>query len=502
MRLTTDMPISSSTRAPRHRPRLSSGRGQTTIELAGLLLVVAAIVAVIWSNGLPGNVGHTITCAVARILQTGGCQASPSASKPSNVLVCQAASQTNTADDQLSVLFLSVGHNNTLIETTYSNGQVQYTLVNTGTATAQADLLKVEGDVGGYGFDAELTAAAGGQLTGSHTWTFPNAAAAKAFASKVQSAGGWGVVAHDAVGATVGSMPVVGGPLGWLGNKALSAVGINGAPDPGSLAPGNLTYSYVAAGAVGKLNGDFNLGVGPELSAELDGELKAAGGARLITSGSAGGGLSTQNGQVPLKKGDVQFFVELNGNANAALQDALLGPRAAGSGSFKGTAVVTLSPSGSLQQVQLTGSVDGTGSAGLKGSSPPGAPPGSGATEGGIAKSLNLNVSAGAGLGFQYTATLNLQNNPAARADLVSLLGAGGQSTQATGDLLSQIGTNGTQRLQPYALTRSQGKLGAELEVVDVGGGADATVSKQNQSFDPGWVKAPGQSWQVVVCKR
>lgn len=466
------------TRASR-LPGSDRQRGQATVEWIGSLAVVALVIGVLLVTvpSLAPTVSRGAQCLVARVLQVHNGACASSSPKPSNQVVCQTTSQTNIADDQVSVFFVNVGHNQTLIKTTFSNGEVQYTLVNTGEAQLQADLLSIQGQAGSVGFDINASAAGGGQLQGSHTWTFPNAAAAQSFANQVNGAGGVGTVLHDAAG-----------PFGGL----LDVVGIHGAPDASSLAPGNLTYSYKAAGLVGQLNGNADFGLGGAANAQLDAELKAAGGARLITS-SKPTDLNPQSGQGALKKGDVQLFVNLSGNANAALQAQLFGPSATGSAKGSATATVTLGPDGSLQQVQITATGDVTGQAGLQGKTPKG--------EGELQKALNLNVNDGGGVGYQYTGTLNLANNPAAKQALVSLLNPGG-SVAAIQQLAHQFDTQGSQRLQPYTLTRSQGGGGFKLEIVDVGGGAKATVSKQNQSFSPGYIKPVGGGWQQVVCQK
>lgn len=267
----------------------------------------------------------------------------------------------------------------------------------------QADLVNAQREIGNVGFDVALAAAAGGQLQGSHTWTFPNAAAAKAFSDQVNSSGGWGSVLHD-----------IAGPIG---GGLLDLVGIHGAPDPSSLAPKNLTYSYISASLVGQLNGNANFGLGEGANAQLDAELKAAGGARLITTNPAN--LNPQSGQ----------------------------------------------------------------------------------NEGEVAKALNLNVSDGSGSGYQYTGTLNLANDPSAKMALAQLLGSG-TSGQGVSTLIQQMSTQGSERVQPYTVSRSQSGAGLELAVVDIGGGGQATVSQQNQSFSPGYVKPPNGTWQQVVCEK
>jgi hypothetical protein len=470
--------------------RAQRQRGQATTEWAGVLLVVSLIVAAVVILPLGQNISHSLICNVEKILgNPKACQAAPSAAP--NQLVCQTATQTNTSSDNVEVLFLKVGHNQTLIKTTYSDGEVQYTLTDSKQAELQAQPIQGELEVGSVGFDLEVKLAAGGALDGAHSWTFPNQQAAQGFENQVNSSGGWGQVAHDVAGLP-SFIPGAGSVASWAGNGLLNLVGIHGAPDPNSLATKNLTYSYLGASAIGDATAKADAGLGGELGLQLQDELKLAAGARVIT-GAGPGVQGTGSGAVPLKKGDVQLFINLNNNANGALQDMLLGPNAGASAQTAGTAVVTLSPSGQLQQVQLTASSDVTGTAGDK-------PP-----EGGLAGQLGLKVNDGAGVGLNYTGTLNLVNNPSAKQALVSLLAGSstpGGATPALAQLTSQMYNNSTQRVQPYTVSRSQGGAGAEGEILDVGGGAAATVSQQNQQFNAGWIKAPGQGWEPVTCKR
>lgn len=440
------------------------------------------------------NVAHSIECNVEKILgHPNACQTSAGPT-PSNEVVCQTSSQTNSSSDNVEVLFLKVGHDQTLIETKFSNGQVQYTLTDSKKAEAVANLVQGQAEVGGVGMDFEVEAAAGGALDGAHTWTFPNQAAADAFAKQVNSSGSWGQVAHDA--ASLGNVvPILGPVSSWAGNGLLNLIGIHGAPNPDDLAKQNLTYSYLGLSAIAEVSGKAEAGLGGEASLQLDAELKGAAGIRVITSASpVGQGASGgQNGAVPLKKGDVQLFLNLDGSGNAALQDLLFGPNAGGSVKTKGTAVVTLSPNGQLQMLQITGSADGTGTAGLDGNNTQGS---------GLVQKLGLKVSDGAGGGINYTGTLNLTSNPAAQQQLISLLGGGATAGPALAQLATQIDQNGTQRLQPYTVSRSTSGAGLEGEILDVGGGAAATVNQQNQSFNAGWIKAPSNGWQPVICKR
>ena len=493
MRLTLSVPITPTNAA---RAARSQG-GQSTVEWGGALILIALMVAFVVASGVGTDVSHRIECAIDRVFNIGDRCQSPS-STASNVVPCPTSAATNTASDDFQIFFIDAGHNTTLIKTVYSNGRVDYTLVDGGTLEAQAKL-QAEFEVAGVGFNAEASAAAGGELTGSYTFSFPNAAAAQAFANQVQSAGGWGVIAHD----YANGIPIVGP----LANGALDLLGIHGAPSGGSLAQEygkNLTSSYVAVGAVGQLTALANGGAGP-VSAELRAELSAGLGFREITAGDP----NDPNGP---QKGDVQIYLKLDGSADGSLMQALFGPSVGAQADGSGDAVVTLNSQGQPTQLEITASGNYGASGGLQASKPEngteGGSNGSGKegtgnspAGGGILKSLDASASSGSGQGYQYTATLDLTKNPQAVQDLALLLSpstAGPAMTQ----LVSLINTQGQQRVQPYQESSSQMGGGVVLEIADIGAGTNLSVSSQNQHLFAGWIQNPGQSWQPVVCQQ
>jgi hypothetical protein len=405
---------------------------------------------------------------------------------------------TRTASDEFQVFFIDAGHKNTLIKTVYSNGRVDFTLVDNGTLEAQAKL-QAELEVGGLGFNAEAKAAAGGELTGSYTFSFSNAAAANSFAQHVQSAGGWGVVAHDIAGGIPVAAPIV--------NGALNLVGIHGAPNGSELADEYkryLTSAYVGAGAVGQLNLSAEGEAGP-VSLELKTELKGALGFREVMAGDP-------NEPDGPQKGDVQVYLSLDGDADASLMQALFGPQASAVAKGNAEAVVTLDSHGNPVQLEVTASGSGGASGGLStkaeapasgGGSEGGSSGGSegGLPAGGILHSLNAGANAGAGQGYQYTATLDLRDNPQAVQDLTSALNPASSGPAMT-RLISEINTQGKQRIQPYQQTTSHAGGGIALEIADVGAGANVGVDSQNQNLSAGWVQNPGEAWQPVVCQK
>ena len=468
-----------------------SERGQSTVEWVGALLVVTVLVALVVAGGFPTQLEHGIECTVKKIIgQGGGCTAVATAP---NVMPCPTSATTRTASDEFQVLFLDAGHKNTLIETIYSDGRVDYTLVDDGTLEAQ-EKFQAELKVGGFGFNAEASAAAGGELTGSYTFSFPNASAAAAFAKAVQSGGGWGVIAHDIAGGIPIAAPVASG--------LLNLVGIHGAPNGGSLADQYhqyLTSGFVAAGAVGQLKGLASGDLGPA-SVELGAELSAAAGFREVYAGDP----SEPDGP---QKGDVQIYVKLDGSADGSLMQALFGPKAAAAAKGNADAVITLDSSGHPKELEISarGNAGASGGLGVKQEGEPGsgASEGSGGSSeaGGLLKSLDLSSTLGAGQGYQYTATLDLKDDPQAVHDLTSLLNPDSAGPAMTG-LIDQINTEGKQRLQPYQQSTSQTGGGAALEVSDVGAGANVSVGTQSQHLFAGWVQNPGGSWEPVICEK
>jgi hypothetical protein len=485
--------------------------GQNAIEWSGVLVLVAIIAAGIMlaMPQLSRSVQHGVTCAVDKILDTGGCGATATP-PPTNVVVCETTSATNDISDQVQVFFLQVGHDSTLIKTVYSNGQVGYTLTDSGSVEAQAKLFQLEAEAGPLGgVDAQITAAAGGQLTGSHTFMFPNQQAATGFSKQVQSAGGWGVVVHD----FAGSIPGVGG----LVSGGLGLLGIHGAPSGSQLAQEYHQYetgSYVGVGGVAQVDGSVSASLGP-LGGQLQADLKTAGGARDITSGP--------------EKGDVALYLNLSGDADSAFLDGVFGPSAA-SAAADGTAVVTLNSSGQPVGLELDAtasagagngvSVKGKGGDGDGGGESGGSESGGGESGGGesggsgtdagsgsdddgpLLKDLDFDSTSTPGTGYLYTANVDLAQDPNAVSDLLGVLEPGSAS-QGLANLESTIGTYGTQQVQPFHQSQNSTTAGVSAEAADVGGGVSATQSSSQQAYTAGWIKPEGSStWEPTICQK
>jgi hypothetical protein len=436
------------------------------VELGGVLVVIALIVAVMATSGLPGQIAHSVECSVAKVLQQ-GCTTG-SASNQYRV-VCRVSTSTNSAQLDVKVAFVRVSDNDTLVKMTYSDGSSSYLLTHAGMAQAEA-AIGGEFQVGSFGGSAEASAAAGGQLAGASEWDFKTPQEAAKFDKQVQGHGGWNTIAHDLVNGVL--PPGLSNLAGW----GLNALGIH---DDSGLP--KATQTYVKGGFVGGVKAGVQGGVGGA-SAALDAELKAALGARVTLSGP--------------NKGQTQVYLQLDGKATASLQAELLGPGSvngtAGAGGVgQAVATVTVSPSGQPLNVTITawGGYTLNSGAKLSGANAQ-------ALENAL-KKASLKTSSGTGTGLQWTGTIDLKQHP---GDISTLLGAlaGGADL---GQLMQAFNQDGTQQVQPFGLQRSEGGAGAEGDV-GVGLGAEGNSTNTTQTYTPGLVKPPGQAWGGMVCTK
>jgi hypothetical protein len=460
-------------------PRAGAHRelGQATIELGGLLVLVAALVAVMMSLGIAAKLGHSVACSIDEVLYHHGCS-STTASNPYQA-VCRISSSTNSAQLEVKVAFIRVSDNDTLVKVTYSNGSSSYILTHAGMAQAEAKI-GAQAQVAGQGFNIGASAGIGPQLAGAQEWDFATPQQAAAFNKQVQGHGGINTIAHDLVNGAL--PPGLNDAAGWL----LDQVGVH--DDSGLPTP---TATYVKGAMVGgvKLGADGGIG---GLSGAIDASLQAAEGARLTTSGP--------------NKGQVQVYLQLDANAAATITPELFGPGTVGpSGVGQVMATVTVSPSGKPQNITITawgGYANAVG----------GSVQGSAAQA--IAQQLgkaSLKGSTGSGGGLQWTGSIDLTQHPEDMGDLLRVLQGGvqgvtsspvaGGETAAQGvqALMADFNRDGTQQVQPFNLNRSAGSAGVEGDL-GLGVGADGNVTSMDQTYSPGVVKPPGMAWGPAVC--
>lgn len=459
------------------------------VEWAGVLVVVAVLIAgvVAFAPGLATTLGHNIECLIAEIFG-GRC---PTAAK------YRVSSSTKTVGYDGRVAFVDGGHGYTLTLTKYSDGSATITVVNTGSLGASAEVgAGAElGHLGGAKADASI--GGGGYGDKTSTWTFPSWSAAQTAWTKISQGNGLGLAAHDGASAAVGSLPLIGSiPIvhntltGWFDDLT----GAKGAPGDGSLPKQYLSSTAVGAGGQGSANASAGVDFGP-LSADVSASLAGNAGLEHITSGP--------------QKGDWQLAAGLDGNAGGSLAAALFGDASA-AGNITASAVVTFSPSGKPQQLEITASGDGVWDVGppsnditLKvpgksssGSQSSGSDAGSKASS---SKEPLLSVESqsggGSGVGTSFDATLDLTSDPQAVADLQSLLR--GDPTKV-GALIADVNSNGVETVQGYKISRSDSSWGAQVSA-GVGGGAQISDGGSTVTYNSPKTRKYGGQWQNVT---
>jgi hypothetical protein len=156
-------------------------------------------------------------------------------------------------------------------------------------------------------------------------------------------------------------------------------------------------------------------------------------------------------------------------------------------------ATVTVSPSGKPLNVTITAWAGYTANAGGKGKY---SNPNAKALEDGL-KKASFKVASGSGNGIQWSGSIDLTQNPDDVSDLLGALGGGEDFTP----LMQDFNQDGTQQVQPFALSRSEGGAGGEVDV-GIGLGAEGNSTDTTQSYQPGIVKPPGMDWGPMVCAK
>ncbi len=478
--------------SPANRPlslwrRLSDQNGQDVIELSGLLVLAAALVAVLLSLGMPAQVSHAVECAVAKVFTISDAACQP----PARYVV---GVSTKTVGYNGRVAFVDGSHNYTLTLTRYSDGTATISEVNTGDLGASAKVgASVElGPLGGA--EAEASAGGGGYVAGSTTWTFPNDKAAQKYWKQISSGGGLGLAAHDAF--QTSPVSLIPGATSLFDHLT----GAHGAPSASSLPSQDLTSTATGGGIQGDADASAGAYLG-SLNASVSASLKGDGGLEKITSGP--------------KKGDWQATISLSGDASGSLAQSLFGPHADGEGNVSGEVNVVFSPQWKPLSIEIAGSGDGVWSLGGSsttvgdlhghaGTAPEGgsepaagqpAKPGE-ASGGGHEPLLSLSHEGGegSGVGSTFTGEIDLAADPAAAADLESIL-HGDVSKIST--LVGDMNSRGTETVQSYHVDRSHSTIGAEANV-GVGLGASESDSTSNACYDPPRERIDGGPWQQL----
>jgi hypothetical protein len=462
--------------APGHSPlrRLSCQQGQDTVEWAGVLVIVVLIIAAVVAIApqLGSTIGHDMECVIAKVFG-GGCTA------PAPYVV---SVTTKTAGYNGRVAIVNGGHSYTVTLTKYSNGTSKLTVVNTGTAGVSAQVgaglelgplggASAYGSIGGGGYGDKTT-----------TWSFPTWSAGQKAWGQISGGNSLGLAANDAANATLGRIPLIGGTLAGGFD---SITGAQGAPGRGSL-PGKPSSTAVGAGAQGSLGGGAGISFGG-LSTGVNASLAAHAGLERITSGP--------------QKGDYELVAGVNASGDTSLLNALLGGQAGLAGNGNANLVVTFSPHGTPETVQVAMSVDGVWGAAPPGStrfrSPVASSGGSGSGSGGSGASapvlsLRSDTQGGSGMGTSFVGTLAIANDPQAQSQLEAVLQGDVSQLPA---LIADMNSNGTETTQTYKISRSGSTEGASASF-GVGGGATITDGNSTATYHVPETRNDGGPWQ------
>jgi hypothetical protein len=450
--------------------------GQEAIELGGLLVLIAAIFAMLFSIGLAGKVSSAIVCSIDKILQIGPCGAPPA--YPVSV-------STKSVGYNGRVIIVDGGHSYVVTETHLSNGTAQISLVNTGTlgVSARAGAEVELGPLGGA--EAQAQAGGGVYVNGSTTWTFPNWATADKYWHQISSGNSLGLAVNDGLH----SIPIAGDLAAGLFDDV---TGEHGAPTQHSIDGRYLTATAAGGGVQGTASAGAGANIG-SLGADIKASVSAQAGLEHINSGAL--------------KGDWQGTVHLTVDGDGSLGDALFGPHASGIGSLDGEVTVTFGPDFTPRELEVTASGDGVWETTAEGGQVPEGSAhggmssesgGGGEGEGGKSEPL-LNVShegaGGEGVGSRFVGTLDLSDDPAAQAALEQVLEG---NTSQIAVLIADMNAHGTEYTQSYHVNKSSSTYGGEVNLGG-GGGAELNDGSSSACYDPPRVRQNGGPWTTTT---
>ncbi len=287
-------------------------------------------------------------------------------------------------------------------------------------------------------------------------------------------AGGFDGIVRDLAGYD-DEIPLIGvkNPLGGVNDWALDQLGID---DNEDLPTPNEEYYEGKAFIEGSAGAGAGIGVA---DAKIKALIEGAGLVKVKTSGE--------------NKGDVEFTVRLDGEANANLGVAAFG--AGIGGKTRTTATITLDAQNGYAPDKVTFKSSGgyTGTLGLQGNASF-----MGDDVDDIAKELGkvaVSDMQGEGQGFEFSADLDLKDPQNLQATLDALAG------QNPVPLIDAFNDKGTLGFDTYDLS-SESTDGSVKVGLGVGGGAGGASSSEEQSDRTGITRPPGGTWVPRVCKQ
>jgi Flp pilus assembly pilin Flp len=467
-------------------------RGQNTVEWAGVLVVVAVLIAgvVTVMPRISKLLSHDIVCTVEKIFSQNSCSAPGGPVYP-------LSTDTKSFGYNGRVMVVDGSHQYTFTITRYSNGTATVTLQNTASGGVSLEA-GVSAQLGSYGFSATASAGVGAFGQGSYTWTFQHVQQANDLWNKLSTPGGLSLGVDDTLG-PIGSF--------FTGSKE---------PGAGSLPKQNLTSQGVGGGVNASANAQAGADIPGLGSANVSANVAASAGVATITSGP--------------QKGDIVVDYSLTASAGGSLQTDLLGGHSdSANGSGAGTVTVTYSPSGKPLTVDIDHTLQGgydvggtssssSSTTGVAGKAPAS---GGGSTEGGTSGSgtasasgagsggddsggdddtgegssfgLTKSSSSSSATGTDVNGTLNVQQDPAAASAVDGLL-AGDPADLAT--LLSDMNSSGTETVTQFTSSNSSSGISGSASV-GVGFGAGTNSSKTSTKDQPPKQRVDGGAWET-----
>jgi len=449
------------------RAALKSERGISSSDYPGILVLVATVFVLMFALDLDSKVSTTVRTAVCQILGGDSC-GEETAATPEK---CLTGKTTTSANANVFVAFVQIDKDSILIREDYSDGSSKFTIVDNTEAAGEL-LAGAKAKAGKYGFNASAEALAGIGLAGGKVFEFDNPEDAAAFQDSVQAAGGFDGIVRDLAGYD-DEIPILGwdNPVGGLNDWALDQLGID---DNGDLPTPNEEYYEGKAFLEGSAGAGGGIGI---VDADIKGLINGAGLVKVKTSGE--------------NKGDVEFTVRIDGEANGSITAATLGGGA--TGKVRMTATITLDAQNGYKpdKLVLKGNAGYTGNFDQKL-----------ALDGDELKDIcsaleevSISDQAGEGKGFEVSGELDLDDPENLQATLDALAG------QNALPLAEALDENGTLGFDTYDLSTEN--TDGEVKIgLGVGGGGGGASSSEEQSGRTGVVRPPGGTFAPRVCKQ
>lgn len=445
-------------------------RGQVSAEWMGALFVVALVIGAFVASGMAGDIATGMKDAICRI--TGGeCGEQTASTDPEK---CTVSQSTTSSSADVFVAFVEVGKKSTLIKEVFSDGSVQYTLIDNSSAAGKL-FAGGKANIGKYGANLSAEASAGGELDGAQVFEFPDEKSAKEFEDKVKAAGGFDGIIRDLADYN-DSILGIPNPLGGVDDWVLDQVGVDDDKDLGTP-----SAEYVSGQLFIEGKGKAAAGVGG-IDGELAAAIKGAGGVKTYTSGP--------------KKGQSEVYIKLNGDANGQLMASLFGVGGGIAGDVEGVVTLKLDENFKPTEFSVKSSAGYNGSLDLNGELKVTDPE----KVGKVFAEAAVTGSEGSGQKLEFEGTLDM-NDPENAAAVLSLLnprpGGLAQGAIAVGQRLDEDG-----KLTLDTSSTSESEAGGSVKVgVGVGGGGGISSSQKDETRTAGLERPPGGTWGPRVCK-